>query len=460
MAKHQWIALTDEKQFEDLVNDLCKRRYDLDNFQLFGRKGQKQYGIDGFAQTQNRSLILHQCKNKMLSRDGSSIQKELLKDLEQETISMVEEFIVDKKYSVECFIFANSFKQDTQLQHKAIELSSKYSIEILIWSWDEISNMLDEYLDVAQKYYPNFFINEKESLSIQKLTHEKPFFEKIFTNIQREEPVLLLSITSSPYHNKITKYYKDKIFYLAKDKYSKQSIFSIQPPSKIDISEAKYFSKLGKQCGFEEKIEDSMDFIEVLEERLAYQDIFLLISEFENGSDEHRQAFALALRPLFENSYNYNLYAIIFGRKKLASLRFVENEYGISPLNYFEEYLLPLPTIEDYKEIEKTEKNLEEIYILTGGHPELMRFCIRTDVENYRELILDSKYGSLFFQKYAHQKERLLKLFEEEFFGQFSLWSNDTLLKGLFWDNLIVEDGSRFRWIAPIVTEMGKRYFR
>ena len=89
-----------------------------------------------------------------------------------------------------------------------------------------------------------------------------------------------------------------------------------------------------------------------------------------------------------------------------------------------------------------------------------MRFCIRTEAENYRELILNSKYGSLFFQKYAHQKERLLKLFEKSSFGQFSLWSNDTLLKGLFWDNLIVEDGSRFRWITPIVTEMGKRYFR
>ena len=144
MADYQWKPLTDEKKFEDLVNDLCSKKYGLE-FQIYGRKGQKQYGIDGFALTKDKKHILHQCKNKMITRSDKDIRAELLKDLANETEAMVQEFVKNKKYDVEKFIFANSFKRDTKLQDKAIELSSLYSIMIIVWSWDEISDMLEKY---------------------------------------------------------------------------------------------------------------------------------------------------------------------------------------------------------------------------------------------------------------------------------------------------------------------------
>ena len=48
MSKYQFPALKDEKEFEDLINDLCTAKYGIE-FQVYGRKGQKQNGIDGLS---------------------------------------------------------------------------------------------------------------------------------------------------------------------------------------------------------------------------------------------------------------------------------------------------------------------------------------------------------------------------------------------------------------------------
>jgi len=177
MADYQWKPLTDEKKFEDLVNDLCSEKYGLE-FQIYGRKGQKQHGIDGSALTKENKYILHQCKNKDTSRSSKLIKKELLKDLETETNAMIKEFIEGKGYTLDRFIFANSFKRDTDIQNRATELSSTHSIVIIVWSWDEISDMLEEYISVGRKYYPNYF----ESDGSIKTIYAKNNFENLVNN--------------------------------------------------------------------------------------------------------------------------------------------------------------------------------------------------------------------------------------------------------------------------------------
>jgi len=347
------------------------------------------------------------------------------------------------------------------------EWKEKQDIDIKLINGNELINLMKEYDVYNQIFQIEDSIRLKElhealvpkKNEISNLTNEQNFIKKIFTHIQREEPIMILSMTSTPYHNKIAKYYKDKIYKLAIENYGKESVFSIHPPTKIKIDEAKYFSKLAKQCGFDETIEDSFEFIEAIEQRLELQNVFLLISEFENGSDTYRKNLALEFRTLFSNSYEHSFYVVLFGRKKLAKLKYEENEDGNSPLNYFYDFLLPTPTIEDYKQIGNIEIDIDNIYNLTGGHPELMSFCLENISSDYRELLLSSHYGAKFFQKYSNHKERLLKLFNQEVFGWFSIWNNDPLFHELFWDNLIVKYNNRLKWISPIVAEMGKRYF-
>jgi len=454
MASYQWKPLTDEKIFEDLVNDLCSAQYGI-KFQIYGRKGQKQYGIDGSALTKDNKHILHQCKNKMISRNDSAIQLELLKDLETETDAMIKEFIEQKGYALDKFIFANSFKRDTKLQNKATELSLEYEISIVIWSWDEISDMLEKYTDIAQKFYPNFFREKIQKKEIQELSNEKSFLDKIHLSIQNKKPLMLLSITSSPLHYTIENYYKKKIIAQAKEQLEEAIFFDIELPNSKNMSEQKYFKHLAKQCNYKGDIEDGYDFKVFIEDSLKQKKIFLLISEFENGSDVHREIFAEQLRSLYQK-FRGQLYIVLFGREKLASLKY---SLGVlSPLNMFEEHLLPTPTVDDYVHIMETDKDIKEIYNITGGHPELVDYCIENIGVEYRELLLRS---NKFFDKYYNHKEELLELFEKEKFGYFMIWSNrDDLYRELFWGNLIVQEGSQFRWIAPIVAEMGMRYFR
>lgn len=106
MSKYQFLPLKDEKQFESLVNDLCIKKYDID-FQVYGRKGQKQSDIDGLSFSKDKKQIVYQCKNKIIARDDKKIQAELLD-------------------CIDTFIFANSFKQDTVLQDKALDLTNHY----------------------------------------------------------------------------------------------------------------------------------------------------------------------------------------------------------------------------------------------------------------------------------------------------------------------------------------------
>ena len=151
MSKYQFPTLKDEKEFESLVNDLCKKHYGIE-FQVYGRKGQKQYGIDGLSLSKDEKEIVFQCKNKFINRDDKKIQEELLKDIENEVKSTSEKFT-----NVDTFIFANSFKQDTILQDKARDLSNQYSLTIIVWSWEEIEGLLEKYPDVAKQYYPKLF---------------------------------------------------------------------------------------------------------------------------------------------------------------------------------------------------------------------------------------------------------------------------------------------------------------
>ncbi len=164
MSKYQFLPpLKDEKEFESLVNDLCAEKYNI-TFQVYGRKGQKQSGIDGLSFSKDKKQIVYQCKNKLVNRDDKKIQAELLDDIDTEVKSASAEFP-----RIDTFIFATSFKQDTVLQDKATKLTDQYGFTVIVWSWEEIEGLLEKHLNVAKQYYPEIF--DKNILSEKLLSH-------------------------------------------------------------------------------------------------------------------------------------------------------------------------------------------------------------------------------------------------------------------------------------------------
>jgi len=187
MSKYQFPPLKDEKEFESLVNDLCTEKYGIE-FQVYGRKGQCQAGIDGLSFSQNEPQIVFQCKNKIITRNDEKIRAELLKDIETEVKSAITKFT-----NINTFIFANSFKQDTLLQDKAIKLTSIYRCKVTVWSWEEIEGLLEKYPNVAKQYYPYLFdksllsendIKEKfQENSLTLLSSKNLYIENTFIEI-------------------------------------------------------------------------------------------------------------------------------------------------------------------------------------------------------------------------------------------------------------------------------------
>jgi len=193
MSKYQFPPLKDEKEFEFLINDLCIEKYGIE-FQVYGRKGQIQNGIDGLSFSGNKKLIVYQCKNKTITRDDKKIKYELLEDINNEVVSANAEF-----KDIDTFIFANSYKQDTVLQDRAIKLSKDYGFTVIVWSWEEIENLLEKYLDIAKNYYPEIF--DKNILSEKDIKNK--FQENSVTLLVSRNYYIEKSFIDTPEVNKI-----------------------------------------------------------------------------------------------------------------------------------------------------------------------------------------------------------------------------------------------------------------
>lgn len=202
MSKYQFLPLKDEKEFESLVNDLCVEKYGIE-FQVYGRKGQKQNGIDGLSFSKDEKQIVYQCKNKDITRTGAKIKTELLGDIQTEVKSASAEFP-----NINTFIFANSYKQDTVLQDKAIDLTNQYGFTVIVWSWEEIEGLLEKHLNVAKQYYPEIF--DKNILSESDIEHR--FQENSVTLLSSINFYIEKSFIDMPEINQITDFINSENF--------------------------------------------------------------------------------------------------------------------------------------------------------------------------------------------------------------------------------------------------------
>jgi hypothetical protein len=202
MNKYQFPPLKDEKTFEALINDLCKENFGVE-FQVYGRKGQKQYGIDGLSFSKNEKQVVFQCKNKIINRDDKKIQNELLKDIEDEVKSASKKFT-----NIDTFIFANSFKQDTFLQDKAIGLSQQYGFSVIVWSWEEVEGLLEKHFNVAKQYYPELF--DKTVLSITDI--KQRFQENSLILLSSQNLYIENSFIKMPEIDKINDFIKSSYY--------------------------------------------------------------------------------------------------------------------------------------------------------------------------------------------------------------------------------------------------------
>lgn len=139
------------KDFENLIADLYNIKEATNTYIIYGRHGQKQYGIDIYS-TETKTGI--QCKFKNGNQQRKTVKAIIIKELEEEFISFYNSDI-----PFEHFILASNFPHDTEIQNVAIKLSKKYGKSVSYIGKEVIKNDLVKYPVVANKYFGRFSIS-------------------------------------------------------------------------------------------------------------------------------------------------------------------------------------------------------------------------------------------------------------------------------------------------------------
>ncbi len=155
---------SDPEIFEDIVCDVFSREFNNRNLQRYGRRGQKQKGVD-VAGLDGTKVIGLQCKNHP---DEIITIQEI-----DEEVNKSEAFAPP----LDELIIATSSNRDVHTHAHVLEVTQKrikdkkYPVNIKFW--DEICNLLLKYPDLVYKYFSKYFPkNELETVKISspKLT--------------------------------------------------------------------------------------------------------------------------------------------------------------------------------------------------------------------------------------------------------------------------------------------------
>ena len=88
MSSFQLPATSNSDVFEDTICDLFNSMENINTFKRFDKSGHKQKGIDIFSTEYDLAI---QCKKKDLSRKDKVIKAEILKDIEKDVNSIINE---------------------------------------------------------------------------------------------------------------------------------------------------------------------------------------------------------------------------------------------------------------------------------------------------------------------------------------------------------------------------------
>lgn len=137
--------------FEQLCLDLWNNLLEEHTVKKFGRRGQKQKGLDITCKL-NDEIIGIQCKC-IKNLNTADIDKELEK-LEELTIELRE------------YIIATTYHTDAKLDEYVMEKSqeNEYPFEITIYFWEDIVNELfkEENLNLIKDYFPEYIYNDSQ----------------------------------------------------------------------------------------------------------------------------------------------------------------------------------------------------------------------------------------------------------------------------------------------------------
>ena len=147
------------QDFEKLLLGLAEVKWEQSGYQMYGRSGQDQSGIDIYGYDNEKIFIGIQCKLKSdTDKDGKLLTSSLLKEsMVKDEIAKAEKI---SKPKIERYLFATTSSRDTKIQdvirninHQRIK-NNKFSVEI--WFWEDIEIQINRFKQLQLWYYEEF----------------------------------------------------------------------------------------------------------------------------------------------------------------------------------------------------------------------------------------------------------------------------------------------------------------
>lgn len=182
LSMYQLPIPTDSLEFEKMLMDYARSVYHAPA-SLYGRKGQKQHGIDVIVDTNPRTFI--QCKDYQRTSVTTSKIDSWIAEAENHPISFTH------------FVIAVTAPIDAKIQEYVYRVSDerakegKYTVSILFWA--DIEHVIKIDPNLLRIYYPEFYISEERVLESQKIKVEEKSAIKTAMDKPLEDSILINS---------------------------------------------------------------------------------------------------------------------------------------------------------------------------------------------------------------------------------------------------------------------------
>jgi hypothetical protein len=251
--------------------------------------------------------------------------------------------------------------------------------------------------------------------------------------------------------------------------------FDLMPPWSDETAPDRFFARLARHCGMDESVANAGDWEDALDRRLSRgEQLFILVRGFENGSETGRAKLGGILRSLSER-YPGDLQVVLCGGERLAELKYARG--NMSLLNCAEVVRWPELTAEDvlaWHRRDDPDGSLDadaaaEILEICGGHPRLVAFCLErhrrqpwTRSPNHDELQPLRQYDVIWQLFTPHRenpaaRDRIRAWLAEDDLGPDDPWPADSLLRRLYWSNVLTGRDGRLTWRCDLLREVGRR---
>ena len=144
----------DDDEFESMIRDICALEWHDPNSEKFGRKGQKQHGVDVYGQPIDAQgkYRAAQCKLRTTNRQLSA------DEIETE-VTEARQF----PHDLDTLILVTDAPRDTRTQILVDRVSQRElrsnGFRVVIWFWDDITARLSAFPRLIVKYYRDYFAN-------------------------------------------------------------------------------------------------------------------------------------------------------------------------------------------------------------------------------------------------------------------------------------------------------------